>query len=163
MTQPTHSRQIGEWVPESAGFSLLEIMAVVVIMSLLVGLVGINVLGRIDDARVSTARTQMKLIETALEFYKMDNGRYPSDDQGLEALIRKPTSGADARNYRPEGYLKNEAALTDPWGEPYYYEIPGQHNPYSFDLWSHGSDASPGGEGVDADFGNWSERSIKEG
>ncbi len=144
-----------------AGFSLLEIMAVVLIMGLLVGLVGYNVLARVDEARVSTARTQIKLIESALEFYRMDNARYPGQEQGLDALIRKPTSGPDPRKYRPEGYLRNESALADPWGETYHYEVPGQHNPYSFDLWSLGADAAPGGEGVDADFGNWSQRSLE--
>lgn len=145
------------------GFSLLEIMAVVLIMGLLVSLVGYNVLARVDEARVSTGRTQMKLIEGALEFYRMDNARYPTQEQGLDALIEQPTSGPAPRNYRPEGYLNDVSALTDPWGERYQYESPGQHNPYSFDLWSHGADATPGGEGVDADFGNWSERSIEGG
>ena len=147
----------------SAGFSLLEIMAVVLIMGLLVGLVGYNVLARVDEARVSTAKTQMKLIEGALEFYRMDNSRYPTQEQGLEALLTQPSSGPDLRNYRPEGYLKDAAALLDPWGEIYQYQVPGDNNPYSFDLWTLGADASPGGEGVNADFGNWSERGIEGG
>ena len=104
-----------------------------------------------------------QMIEGALEFYRMDNRRYPTQEQGLEALLTQPASGPDLRNYRPEGYLKDAAALVDPWGEIYQYRVPGENNPYSFDLWTLGADASPGGEGVNADFGNWSERGLAGG
>lgn len=139
------------------GFTLIEIMAVVLIIGLLGGVVGAVVFSQIDKARVTTARTQIKQIEAALDFYRMDNGRYPSTDQGLEALVRKPSSEPVPRNWRPEGYLKGGEVPRDPWGNPYQYESPGSHNTYSFDLWSFGSDGAAGGDGTDADIGNWAD------
>jgi general secretion pathway protein G len=146
----------------SAGFTLIEIMAVVLIMGLLVSIVGYNVFAQVDKARVQTARATISQLESALEFYRMDNSRYPSTEQGLEALIDRPTTSPEARNYPPEGYLKKASALRDPWSEPFQYESPGQHNPYSFDLWSLGADGAPGGEGIDADIGNWDEETFAE-
>lgn len=138
------------------GFTLIEMMAVVLIIGMLSVLFGTVVLNRIAGARVDMARASLTKIETALEFYKMDNARYPSDEQGLPALVREPTVEPLPRRYRPEGYLRSDA-LRDPWGEPYQYRQPGVHNPYSYDLWSLGADSAPGGEGDDADVGNWSE------
>lgn len=140
-----------------AGFTLIEIMAVVLIMGLLAGLVGVAIFGQLDSARVTTTKTQMKQIESALTFYQMDNGRFPSTEQGLEALVRKPAGAPEPRNYRPGGYLQGDQVPRDAWGNPYQYENPGQHNPESFDLWSLGADGAPGGTGTDADIGNWSE------
>jgi len=139
------------------GFTLIEIMAVVLIMGLLVSIVGYNVFQQVDKARVQTARANISQLESALELYRMDNARYPTTDQGLEALIRKPTGTPEPRNYPPEGYLRRSSQLTDPWGSPYQYESPGQHNPHSFDLWSYGADGEPGGTGADRDVGNWVE------
>lgn len=139
------------------GFTLIEIMAVVVIIGLLAGIVGVAVFGRLDVARVNTTRTQMKQIESALAFYQMDNGRFPTTEQGLEALVRQPTIGPEPRNYRPGGYLQGDRVPRDAWGNPYQYASPGQENPRSFDLWSLGADGAPGGDGVDADIGNWSQ------
>ena len=139
----------------AAGFTLIEIMAVVIIMGLLMGLVGVTVFDQVQKARVMTARAQIAQIESALEFFRMDNSRYPTTEQGLEALIRKPSSGA--RDYPPGGYLKKRNALDDPWDERFLYESPGQHNPHTFDLWSQGADGNPGGEGTGADIGNWGE------
>lgn len=136
-----------------AGFTLIEIMAVVIIMGLLVGAVGIAVMGQVDRARVMTTRTKIAQIESALEFFRMDNSRYPSTEQGLEALIREPSSGV--RNYPTGGYLKKKDGLMDAWSEPFQYLNPGQRNPSSFDVWSLGADGQPGGEGTDADIGNW--------
>jgi general secretion pathway protein G len=136
-------------------FTLIEIMAVVLIIGLLVGIVGYNVFAQVDRARVATAKTQMKQIEGALEFYRLDNARYPTTEQGLDALLQKPQSGPEPLSYRPEGYLQRRSALKDPWGNVYQYESPGQNNPYSFDLWSLGADGKPGGDGNDADVGNW--------
>lgn len=141
----------------SAGFTLIEIMAVVLIMGLLAGLVGVAIFGQIDSARVTTTQTQMKQIEQALTFYQMDNGRFPTTEQGLEALVREPAIGPEPRNYRPGGYLQGDQVPRDAWGNPYQYENPGQHNPESFDLWSLGADGAPGGSDTDADIGNWSE------
>lgn len=137
------------------GFTLIEIMAVVLIMGLLMAVVGVNIKAQIDKARLATARTQINNLESALEFYRMDNARYPSTEQGLEALVREPTGDPPPRNYPPGGYLKKADALLDPWNEPFQYANPGTHNPHSFDLWTQGADASPGGEGGDADIGNW--------
>jgi general secretion pathway protein G len=138
-----------------AGFTLIEIMAVVLIIGLLGGIVGAAVFGRIDQARVTTARTQIKQIEAALDFYRMDNGKYPSTDQGLDALVHAPTIEPTPKNYRPEGYLSGGKVPSDPWSNSYKYLSPGQNNPYSFDLWSDGADGAPGGDGTDSDVGNW--------
>jgi general secretion pathway protein G len=136
------------------GFTLIEIMAVVLIIGLLGTLVGIAIAPQIDKARVSTARSQIRMLEAALETYRMDNARFPTSEHGLDALINPPP---DARNYQAGGYLAKRQVPVDPWGNPYQYESPGQHNDHSFDLWSLGADGAPGGEGVDADVGNWAE------
>jgi general secretion pathway protein G len=137
------------------GFTLIEIMAVVLIMGLLMAVVGVNIKSQIDKARLATARAQITQLENALEFYRMDNGRYPTTEQGLRALVSKPTGDPEPRSYPPGGYLKKSDALLDPWQEPFQYANPGSRNPHSFDLWSLGADAAPGGEGGDADIGNW--------
>ncbi len=137
------------------GFTLVEIMAVVLIIALLGTLVGTAVVSQIDKARVTTAKTQIKQLEAALEFYQMDNGRYPSSEQGLEALIREPTIEPLAIDYRPEGYLKGGAVPLDPWKEAYNYQSPGPNNAYSFDIWTYGKDRQAGGDGTSADVGNW--------
>ncbi len=140
-----------------AAFTLIEIMAVVLIIGLLGGIVGAAIFGQIDSARVTTAKTQIKQIEAALDFYRMDNGKYPTTEQGLEALIQPPNIDPIPKNYRPEGYLSGGRVPLDPWSNEYEYLSPGQNNPYSFDLWSHGSDGKPGGSGNDADVGNWNQ------
>ena len=137
-------------------FTLIEIMAVVLIIGLLGTIVGTAIFGQIDRARVTTARSQMKQIEAALDFYRMDNGRYPTTEQGLDALVHAPSIEPVPRNYRPEGYLQGGRVPLDPWDSPYEYVAPGEHNTYSFDLWSFGADGQPGGESTDSDIGNWS-------
>lgn len=137
------------------GFTLIEIMAVVLIIGLLSTLVGIAIFPQIDKARISTAKSQIKMLDAALESYRMDNAKFPTSDQGLHALIQPPP---DARNAPPGGsYLRERRVPEDPWGNAYQYESPGQHNPHSYDLWSFGADGSPGGSGVDADIGNWAD------
>jgi general secretion pathway protein G len=136
------------------GFTLIEIMAVVLIIGLLTTLVGIAIIPQIDKGRVTTARTQIKNLEAALETYRMDNARFPTSEQGLDALINPPP---DVRNYQTGGYLRERRIPVDPWGNPYQYESPGQHNDHSFDLWSFGADGTPGGEEADSDIGNWVE------
>ena len=143
---------------QKAGFTLIEIMAVVLIMGLLAAIVGTAVVGQINQARTQTARAQIKQLESALTFYQMDNGRFPTTDQGLEALVRPPSSGPEPRNYRQGGYLQGGAVPLDPWNEPYQYQFPGNVNSHSFDIWTLGADGSPGGEGPDSDVGNWSDR-----
>lgn len=137
-----------------AGFTLIEIMAVVLIIGLLTTLVGIAIVPQIDKSRVNTARAQMKMLDAAIETYRMDNTVFPSTEQGLDALVNEPP---DARNYQRGGYLRERRIPLDPWGNAYQYEAPGQHNDYSYDIWSYGADGAPGGEGVDADIGNWAD------
>ncbi len=138
-----------------AGFTLIEIMAVVVIMGMLMATLAIGITGQLDKARVNNAKTQITRIEQALEFYKLDNKRFPTADQGLDALLRKPSSPPVPKDYNPAGYIKPEA-LVDPWDEPFQYRIPGTHNPYTFDLWSYGPDGVEG----DDDIRNWSDDSA---
>jgi general secretion pathway protein G len=138
-----------------AAFSLLEIMAVVVIMGLLMSIIGVSISGQIDKARLATAKAQIAQLESALELYRMDNGRYPTTAQGLDALINKPGDAPAPRNYPRGGYVSKNDALLDPWSEPFQYSSPGSHNSHGFDLWTLGADATPGGEDGDSDIGNW--------
>ena len=135
-------------------------MAVVLIIGLLSTLVGIAIIPRIEQARVSTARTQMKMLDTAIETYRMDTAKFPATEHGLDALINSPP---DVANYQSGGYLRERRVPADPWGNPYQYEYPGQHNEHSYDLWSWGADGSPGGEGTDMDVGNWVDDEALDG
>jgi general secretion pathway protein G len=148
---------MGQSRRREAAFTLIEIMAVVLIIGLLTTIVGTAVISQINKARVTTARSQIKQIEAALDFYQMDNGRYPTTEQGLDALVHQPTSEPVPKNWRPEGYLTGGKVPLDPWSDPYHYLSPGEHNAYSFDLWSLGADGQPGGSGNDTDIGNWSD------
>ncbi len=139
-------------------FTLIEIMAVVLIMGFLAGIVGVAVVAQIDKARVTTTRTQIKQLEAALTFFQMENGFFPNTDQGLQALVEKPTAGREARSYREGGYLQGGVVPLDAWQTPFLYQSPGQMN-RDYDIWSLGADAAAGGTGVDADIGNWSEAS----
>ncbi|MBW2269176.1 MAG: type II secretion system major pseudopilin GspG [Deltaproteobacteria bacterium] len=139
------------------GFTLIEIMAVVLIIGLLTGVVGFQIFAQVDKGRVVAARTQMNMLEGGLESYRMDNARFPTTEQGLASLFNAPTSEPTPRNYQPGGYLKGGREPVDPWGNPYLYESPGQHNEHSVDIWSYGADGQAGGEGIDEDIGNWFE------
>ena len=136
-----------------AGFTLIEIMVVIVILALLAALVGPKLMGRTDDAKVTDARVQIKNIETALKLYKLDNGTYPGTDQGLNALIAKPTVGVIPKNYKEGGYLESRKLPKDPWGNDYLYVSPGEHGDY--DLFSYGSDGAKGGDGKNSDITSW--------
>ena len=140
------------------GFTLIEIMAVVLIIGMLSGIVGFAVFQQVDKARVVTAKTQINRLESSLELYAMDNGRFPTSEQGLEALISEPSSAPEPVSYQPGGYLKGGELPLDPWGNEFQYESPGSNNENSFDLWSLGKDGTPGGDGLNADLGNWSDR-----
>ncbi|MAA64034.1 MAG: type II secretion system protein GspG [Alteromonadaceae bacterium] len=135
----------------SAGFTLIEIMVVMVILGLLVAIVAPNILGRSDQARVTVAQTQMSNIGNALDLYRLDNSHYPSSQQGLEALVSKPNGSPEPRNWNPDGYLKS--VPVDPWDNEYQYISPGADGPY--DLFSYGSDGREGGEGDAADISVW--------
>jgi general secretion pathway protein G len=131
------------------GFTLIELMVVLVIIGVLAALIVPNVLDRADDARVTAARTDVNNLMQALKLYKLDNQRYPSSEQGLQALAAKPTVGAIPPNWKP--YL--DKLPNDPWGRPYQYANPGVKG--EIDVYSFGADGQPGGEGKDADIGSW--------
>lgn len=133
-----------------AGFTLIEIMVVVIIIGLLAAVVVPQFLGRVDDARVAKAKEDIQAIETALTMYKLDNFNYPTPETGLKALVEKPND-PNVRNWRPGGYLKH--LNKDPWGNDYQFQVPGSHGEY--DLFSFGADGQAGGQGVNADIGNW--------
>ena len=136
---------------QQQGFSLIEVLVVVVIMGMLIGLIGPNVLGQVDRARVTTAKSDIASLSQALDMYKLDNHFYPTTDQGLEALVSRPQSSPEPRNWNPEGYIKGNKLPLDPWDGEYVYMSPGEDNrPY--DLMSLGADARLGGEGYAADI-----------
>jgi general secretion pathway protein G len=131
------------------GFTLIEILVVLVILGIMLGVVAVNVMDRPDQARVVKAKNDIDGIMTGLKLYRMDNGNYPSKEQGLAALIRRPGSGDTPRNWK--AYL--EKLPRDPWGVDYQYLNPGVHG--EVDVASYGADKQPGGEGYNADIGSW--------
>lgn len=131
------------------GFTLIELLVVLVIIGVLAALVVPNVLDRAEDARVTAARTDVNNLMQALKLYKLDNQRYPSAEQGLDALVHKPTAGTPPPNWKP--YLKK--LPNDPWQHPYQYANPGVKG--EVDVYSFGADGRAGGEGRDADIGSW--------
>jgi len=132
-----------------AGFTLIELMVVLVIIGVLAALIVPNVLDRADDARVTAARTDVNNLMQALKLYKLDNQRYPTTEQGLQALVAKPTAGPNPANWKP--YV--EKLPQDPWNHPYQYLNPGVKG--EIDVMSFGADGQPGGEGKNADIGSW--------
>ncbi len=135
----------------SRGFSLVEILVVLVIMGLLISVVAPTVLNQADDARIQKAYADFKSIETALKLYRLDNYVYPTTEQGLEALVEPSTLAPEPRNFKEGGYLS--AVPDDPWGRPYLYMSPGEHG--EVDIYTLGADGISGGEGQNADLGNW--------
>lgn len=133
------------------GFTLIEIMVVVIIIGLLAAIIGPQVMGRVDDAKITKVQSDVQAIESGLTLYKLDNFRYPTTEQGLRALVEKPAD-PNVRNWKTGGYLKR--LNKDPWGNDYQYASPGSHG--EFDVSSLGADGQAGGEGADADIGNWS-------
>ena len=135
------------------GFTLIEIMVVMVILGILASYVGLRIVGRIEEAKHTEARVQIGTIETALKLYKLDNGLYPTTEQGLQALVEPPSVGKLASAWREGGYLEKGRVPKDPWGNEYIYLSPGRHG--DFDLVSYGADGETGGEGKDMDINNW--------
>ncbi len=133
------------------GFTLIEIMVVVVILGILAAIVVPKVMDRPDSARITKAKQDIRALESALNLYKLDNFNYPSTDQGLEALAKKPSGAPEPRNWKQGGYI--DRMPKDPWGNDYQYMQPGAHG--DLDLFSLGADGRPGGEGINADIGNW--------
>jgi general secretion pathway protein G len=134
------------------GFTLIEVMVVVVILGILAAIVVPRIMDAPDKARIAKAKQDIRVIESSLELYKLDNFVYPSTQQGLEALVSPPSGDPPARNWKPGGYVQN--LPKDPWGNPYQYMNPGTHG--EIDIFTLGADGKPGGDGVNADVGNWS-------
>jgi general secretion pathway protein G len=147
------SGNISRWPRGQRGFTLIEIIVVVFILSLLAAIITPRIIGRTDDARIAEGKVQIKNIETALKLFKLDNGFYPSTEQGLEALIEKPTIGQIPNYYREGGYLEQRRIPKDPWNNAYLYISPGLHGDY--DILCYGADGKEGGEGKEADITNW--------
>ena len=135
------------------GFTLIELMVVIVILGILAGLIIPRIMGRPDEARRAKARIQMEAIETSLKLYKLDNGNYPTTDQGLQALVEAPTIGTLPKNWRQGGYLERNKVPKDPWDNDYVYLCPGVHG--EFDLSSYGADGQPGGDDKNKDINSW--------
>jgi general secretion pathway protein G len=140
-------------VPGRLGFTLIEILVVITVIGLLAALVGPRILGRVSEAKSATAKAQLEMVGVALDNYRLDNGSYPTTEQGLAALQEKPTRDPAPLNWRGP-YLKRTIPA-DPWGRPYVYRSPGEHDPAGNDLSTLGRDGQPGGEGEDADITSW--------
>lgn len=141
----------GRTYPRHAGFTLIEIMIVVVILGILAALIVPKIMGRPDEARIVAAKQDIAALTQALKLYRLDNISYPTTDQGLQALVAKPSSAPVPPNWKSGGYL--DRLPKDPWGHDYQYLNPGVHA--EIDVFSLGADGAPGGEGNDADIGSW--------
>ena len=139
--------------PRAQGFTLIEMLVVIVIIGVLAAVVAPRFFGRTDDAKIAAARAQISNFALALDAYQLDSGRYPTTEQGLKALVEKPTTPPVPDNWRGPYLSKKELPL-DPWKNPYGYVCPGTHNP-DYDLFSGGKDGKPGGSGENADISNW--------
>lgn len=135
------------------GFTLIELMVVIVILGILAGLIIPRIMGRPDEARSAKARMQIESMETALKLYKLDNGNYPTTEQGLQALVEAPAAGGLAKNWRSGGYLEKGRVPKDPWDYDFVYISPGVHG--DFDLSCLGADGEVGGEGKNKDINSW--------
>ena len=141
------------WRAGEKGFTLIELMVVIVILGILAAVIAPRIIGRTDEAKVTEAKVQIRNLETALKLYKIDNGFYPDTAQGLEALITKPEAGRVPQSWREGGCLEKKKVPKDPWGAPYVYASPGANGDY--DILSYGADSVRGGEGFDADIESW--------
>jgi general secretion pathway protein G len=152
-TTGRHCRLVSSACCSARGFTLIELLVVLVIIGILAGYIGPRIMGRPDEARWTKAKVQVEGLNTALRMYKLDNGFYPSTDQGLEALIAPPTTGRVPAKWREGGYLESNRVPLDPWGNRFFYLSPGQHG--DFDLGSRGADGEIGGDGYDRDINSW--------
>jgi len=146
-------RNISIGNPGSKGFTLIELMVVIVILGVLAGLIVPRIMGRPDEARQLKAKMQIESLETALKLYKLDNGAYPSTDQGLEALVTQSETPPVPRKWREGGYLEKGKVPVDPWGNTFVYLSPGVHGDY--DISSYGADGVSGGDDKNSDINNW--------
>lgn len=140
-------------ITDMRGFSLIELMVVIVILGILAMYIGPKLMGRTEQAKETQARVQMEALETALKLYKLDNGRYPSTEQGLAALVEQPETGIIPKKWRKGGYLEKGKVPQDPWGNDFIYVSPGVHDDY--DIISYGADGVPGGEDENRDINSW--------
>jgi general secretion pathway protein G len=147
-----HVTFLGGCPRRAAGFTLIEILVVVVIIGILAAIVAPRIMSRIDDAQIAKARQDIRVYETALNLFRMDNYKFPSTDQGLQSLVQQPADPS-IRNWKQGGYV--DSLKKDPWGYDYQYIYPGTHGT-EYDLFTLGADNQPGGEGINADIGNWS-------
>jgi len=137
------------------GFTLIELMVVIVIIGILAAYIAPKLIGRTEDAKINGAKAQIRGLETGLKLFRLDSGFYPSTEQGLEALVSSPSSGRIPENYQKGGYLESSRVPDDPWGNPYIYESPGSHG-FDYEIVSLGADGLPGGEDENADIESWS-------
>ncbi|MFP4475286.1 MAG: type II secretion system major pseudopilin GspG [Desulfatibacillaceae bacterium] len=137
----------------TGGFTLLELMVVIVILGILATYVGAKIITKTDEAKQQTARVQIESLSSALKYYRLHNGHYPSTEQGLQALVEPPSTGRQPKKWQEGGYLEKNHVPKDPWGNDYVYISPGVHE--DFDISSYGADNQPGGEGFDADINSW--------
>ena len=144
--------RIDRGLPRFTGFTLIEVMVVIAILAILAALIVPKVMSRPDEALVVAARQDIAALMQALKLYRLDSKRYPTTEQGLQALVAKPTQAPVPDNWKAGGYV--ERLPMDPWGKPYQYLNPGLHG--EIDVFSYGADGALGGEGFDADIGNWS-------
>jgi general secretion pathway protein G len=144
------------------GFTLIELLVVIVILSVLATFVGVKYMGKAEEARKTQAKIQIDSFENALKMYKLDSGEFPSTEQGLKALVEKPAVGNVPKNWREGGYLDKNRVPKDPWGNDYNYVCPGMKNTDSFDLFSYGPSGQAGGQGNDAEIGNWEDDTQKQ-
>jgi general secretion pathway protein G len=135
------------------GFTLIELMVVIVILGILAGLIVPRIMGRPEEAKQLKAKMQIESLETALKLYKLDNGMYPDTEQGLQALIEQPETGIIPKNWRKQGYLEKGRLPKDPWGNDFVYLSPGTHGDY--DIISYGADGVPDGEDKNRDINSW--------
>lgn len=138
---------------DDRGFTLIELMVVIVILGILAGLIVPRIMGRPEEAKRLKARMQIESFETALKLFNLDNGFYPDTEQGLQALVEKPDSGRIPKNWKPGGYFEKGRLPKDPWHNDFIYLSPGVHG--DFDISSYGADGVPGGEGKNSDINNW--------
>jgi general secretion pathway protein G len=141
------------FIPDRRGFTLIELLVVILILGLLAGIVGPRLFGHTDEAKQTKARVQIENLSSALKMYKIDNGAFPTTEQGLEALVAQPQSGNIPKKWKKGGYLAKKQVPLDPWDNPYVYLSPGVND--DFDITSYGADGTPGGEDIDKDINSW--------